>query len=318
MTAPSRSRARSPARPLPADDRSTGAVYYDVLGLTMAAYSTRAARGLALFALLAAGATIAWAVRRRSLSLRHTVGAFGWTLLAVLASLLAAMGGAALVSLGLGRPHGWFSAPGLVPLAFGAPAAAGAIGVHALWRRRALRSHSAQAQIRAALAGGVLFWSLLLALTAANNVGAGYLALFWVGGGTLALLAWLRAPRLQLAIALGCLTPAILLTLQLAVGFLSYFIPITGMLGAGPIDVVIAALVAAVVATIATLALPLLHASGGFGRAAMALAAPGRRGSDGDRRALPLHRDPPQARQRLPRRRRRPGCDSNQGRPVHP
>ena len=261
--------------PLPTDDRSTGAVYYDVLGLTMAAYSTRAARGLALFALIAAGATIAWAVRRRSLFLRHTVAAFGWTLLAALASLLAAMGGAALVSLGLGRPHGWFSAPGLVPLAFGAPAAAGAIGVHALWRRRALRSHSPQAQVRAALAGGVLFWSLLLALTAANNVGAGYLALFWVGGGTLALLVWLHAPRLHLAIALACLTPAILLTLQIAVGFLSYFIPITGMLAVGPIDVMMAALVAAVVAAVATLALPLLHASGGFGRAAMALAAVG-------------------------------------------
>jgi hypothetical protein len=126
------------------------------------------------------------------------------------------------------------------------------------------------------VAGALLFWSLLLALATAKDVGAGYLALFWVGGGTLALLAWLRAPRKwQLALALACLIPALVLTLEIAVGFLSYFVPITGMLGQGLIDVVLAALVAAVVAALATLTLPLLHAAGGFGRVAAGLALVG-------------------------------------------
>jgi hypothetical protein len=261
--------------PLPPDDRSSGAVYYDLLGVTMAAYSTGTARALAVLGLLFAAAAIAGAARRGRVSFRAAAGALGWTVLATFAGLLSATAGAALVALGLGRPAGWFSAPGLVAVAFGAPAAAGILGVHGLWRRRALRRSEPQAQVRAALVGALLLWCLLLALAAVTGIGAGYLALWWTVGGALALLLSVRAPRLPVAVSLACLAPAIVLTAELAVLFLSYFIPITGMLGLGAIDPMIAALVALPLALMATLALPLLHATRGFGRAALGLGAVG-------------------------------------------
>jgi hypothetical protein len=103
----------------------------------MAAYSMATGRWLALVALVFAAGVITWAARRRLLSLRSALAALGCTTLGVSAGLLAAVAAGALVSLGLGRPLGWFSSPGLVVPAFGVPAAAGTIAIHALWRRRA-------------------------------------------------------------------------------------------------------------------------------------------------------------------------------------
>ena len=166
--------------PIPGDDRSRHAVYFGVLGVAMAAYSTSTARGLALVALLLAAGAIAFGIRRRLLPWRSTIAATGWVLLACLAGLLAALASAALVALVLARSGGWFSAPWLAVLAFGAPAAAGTVAVHAAWNRRALRRLEPAVQVRVALAGGLVFWSALLALAAVKAIGAGYIALMWV------------------------------------------------------------------------------------------------------------------------------------------
>jgi hypothetical protein len=252
------------ASPLPSSDRSKErAVYCDVLGLTMAAYSTSTARALAVAALLLALVAIGWAVRRGLFSWRGVLGGLGWTLLATIGGLVAAMAGAALVSLGLGR-SGWFSEPALAVLAYAPLAAAAAVGVHTASRRSG----------PAALAGALLFWSILLAVATAKGIGAGYLALFWVAGGALALVVTTRAPRMQLAATLAC-APALLLTVELAVFFLSYFMPIAGLLGLGTIDVMVAALVGLPVVMIATVALPALQGTGGFARVALGLAAVG-------------------------------------------
>jgi hypothetical protein len=261
--------------PLPGDDRREGAVFYDILGLTMAAYSTSTARGMALLALGFALAVVVWAGRRGLVSFRTAVAAFGWTLLAVIGGLAAAVAAAAVVSFGLGRPSGWFSSPALAVLAFGATAGAGITAIHALWRRRGARSLEAEGQVRAALVGGLIFWSALLALSAAKSIGAGYVALYWVLGGALALLLSVLMPRAPLAVTLACLVPATVVTLEVSVGFLSYFIPITGMLALAVADVMIAALVGATVALIAPLALAAIHRTGGFARAALVLSGAG-------------------------------------------
>ena len=265
--------------PIPADDRSRNPVYFSVLGVAMAAYSSTTASALALVALALAAGAIALAIRRRLLPWRSAIAAAGWVLLACVAGLLAAVGSAALVALVLGRPAGWFSAPWLAVLAFGAPAAAGTVAVHMLWRRRGLRRLEPAVQVRVALAGGLLFWSALLALATIKSIGAGYIALVWVAGGSLALLVPMltpRAPRaLTLAFTLAGMVPGMVVTLELAVLFLAYFIPITGLMGMGAVDLIIAALIA--VALVAAVALPLATVQGsvGSGRVALGLCALG-------------------------------------------
>jgi len=114
-------------------------VFYDVLGVAMAAYRARTGRALAVAALALAAIALGLAGRRGAISLRATLGALLWTLLAVVAGLGAALAAGLVLGRVVGRPHGWFSAPALVLPAFAAPALAATFGVRALWRRRALR-----------------------------------------------------------------------------------------------------------------------------------------------------------------------------------
>ena len=120
------------------DADARGAVFYDLLGMTMIAYSAKTARALAIGALILAAIALTLAGRRAAISLRSTLAALAWTLLAVVAGIGAALAASLLLGRVLGRPHGWFSAPALVLPAFAAPALAATFGVHALWRRRAL------------------------------------------------------------------------------------------------------------------------------------------------------------------------------------
>src|SRR6185503_19424913 len=132
-------------------------VFYDLLGMTMVAYSTATARLLAIAALALAALALGLAIRSKAISARATLGALGWTSVAFIAGVLGAVVAGLLLSLGLRRPHGRFSAPALVLPAFAAPALAATFGVQALWRRRTLQKGSApgdDSQAFVAWAGG--------------------------------------------------------------------------------------------------------------------------------------------------------------------
>jgi len=268
------------AEPLPPERAASGGagtvVFYDLLGMTMVAYSAVTARGLALAALVLAAVALGLAIRRQAISARATLGALAWTTVAFIAGVLGAVAAGLLLSLGLGRPHGWFSAPALVLPAFAAPALAATFGVQGLWRRRALRKTGAQGDTQAlvASAGALVFWSLWLALTAVRGVGAGYLALHWVWPAALAMIAAVLFPRWRAVLALASLIPGAVVTIELGVLFLTYFLPITGIIPAPrPFDAPVAALVGIVVAAVAPLACASVHHIGGFWRASLACVA---------------------------------------------
>jgi len=284
-------RALANAPAAPKADR-TGVIYYDFLGLGMAAYGAATSRLLSVAALLLAGLALVVMRRRRLISLRGAAVALGWIAAAVIAGVLAAV--AAGVLLGMARPHGWFSAPVLVLPAFGAPALAAMLGIHALWRARSLRrAPDLDRHASHAWAGGLLFWSLWLALATVGQIGAGYLALWWVAGGSLGLVAPLIFPdsahvpataeappparavsRARAALAILGLAPGAVVTIELVVLFLKYFVPITGLLPSPvPLDFLIAALVGGGVAAVGALALAVPHRVGGFGRGALGAAA---------------------------------------------
>jgi len=173
----------------------------------------------------------------------------------------------------LGRPHGWFSAPALVIPAFAAPALAATFAVRAAWRRRALNRIDADRHLFSAWAGALLFWSICLALATARNLGAGYLALHWVWAGAAGMIAALSFPRARLALALAGVLPGAIVTIEVAVLFLNYFIPITGIIPAPqPFDVPIAVLVGGVAAAVAVLASVVVHHGGGLRGAALVCA----------------------------------------------
>jgi hypothetical protein len=202
---------------------------------------------------------------------RATLGALAWTSLAVVAGVSAALAASLMLGRVIGRPHGWFSSPALVLPAFAAPALAATFGVHALWRRRALPKTDVDRHAVAAWAGGLVFWSVWLALATVREVGAGYLVLHWVWAAAVGMIASLLFPRARAALALLSLVPGAVVTIELGVLFLNYFLPITGTIPAPqPFDPLVAALVGGVIAAVCVLACAGLHHAGGFGRAALA------------------------------------------------
>jgi len=267
-----RALANGPLADAHGDER---AVFYDVLGVAMATYRVRTARVLAIAALILAAVALAFARRRSMIGLRALLAALGWTTLALVAGVAAALLAGLLLGRVLGRPHGWFSAPALVLPAFVAPALAAMFGVHALWHRRAARRGiSADRHAFAAWAGALLFWSIWLVLATVRQIGAGYLALHWVWPIATGMIGALLFPRARTVLALASLVPGAVMLLELALLFVTYFIPITGiMLAPQPFDPMIAVLVGSVAALVGVGACAILQRSGGFGRASLACAA---------------------------------------------
>lgn len=269
--------------PLPRG-RGGRTVFYDWLGMTMIAYSSSTAHVLAGAALVLVAIALILARRRAGLSLRGAVGALGWTAVAAVAGVLAAVLAGLLLAIALRRPHGWFSAPALVLPAFAAPACAATFAVHALWRRRARRRRSGSSEDEAwtPWVGGLLFWSVALMFASVRGVGAGYLALHWVWAPAVAMIAGLTlsgvagASRLRAVLLFAGVLPGAVVTIELGVLFLTYFLPITGIIAAPqPFDPVVAALVGIVAAAVGVSACAVIHGirAGGFGRAALACVA---------------------------------------------
>lgn len=185
--------ARNPPR---LDRERERTVYYDLLGQTTLVYSMRTARFLSLGALALLLGLCVLLVRRGEVTLRRLTAGVGWILLSALAGLLLPLLAALLLAGVLQRPHGWYATPWLIVPCFVGAGLCGILLVHTLWRRRAL-SHGADGEQSALLAwaSGLLLWGVVSALCSAASLGLGYLALWWLVPGTLALFLGVRFPR---------------------------------------------------------------------------------------------------------------------------
>lgn len=265
--------------PLPGDVGGTPSVYYDLLGVTMFAYSAGTARLLAGLALLLALGALAFALVRTPLTAGRMLAGLGVTLLAGTAGLLLPLAAGLVVALAFGRPHGWFAAPWLGWATFSALALAGFLFVHGVWERRAGRKHPAGETALAALAGGTASWALALALFTWAGIGSAYVPLWWTLAGAAGLVLWTVLPgRRRMALAAAWVVPA-LLTVQVQLVLLKLFAPVAGRFPAGiPFDPVIALVVAVPAVWLAVLGAPVLHRAGRLGRASGVLAGVGAAG----------------------------------------
>jgi len=262
--------------PLPGDVGGAPAIYYDFLGRTMFAYTAGTATLLALVAILLAIGGLVLAVRRTPLRTGRIFGGLGITVLAGVAAIVLPIVGALLLSLGLGRAHGWFASPWLAWTAFGSLALAGFFFVHSWWARRNGGEAGADDTALAALAGSTLVWVLMLALFTALGLGSAYLPLWWTLAGAAGLAIWSLAPRHRwVALAVAWVLPAVL-TMQVHVLLLKLFIPVAGRFPAPfPFDPVIALLVALPTVWLASAGVAALHRVGGVRTVALAFGVVG-------------------------------------------
>lgn len=254
------------SRPLTARDDGR-AVYYDVLGIFMVHYGDRTAAALAMLAAALAVAALATAGVRGLATARE----MAWALLALTASAL--VGVAAAVALGAGaawlasRPMSWYAHPWWGVAAFSVAALGGTLSVQwAVGRRAAAERGRVAAASHSAL---LVFWTIVLALLSLARIGSAYIALWWVAGLALALIASAldRGHRWRLWFALGAL-PAGLLTLQLLVLLAMLFVPVFGRLPlAIPPDLVLGAILAIPAGALALALVPGARVAGNEGRA---------------------------------------------------
>jgi hypothetical protein len=244
---------------------ATPGIYYDVLGLTMFSYSHETAMllaGLAVSLLVGAG-VLAW--RRGALEGRGLPGSVGLALATLLGAVLAATVGGLVLGNVLERPHGWFAAPWLAGLTFGALALSGACAVQWGWGRLGRRKPVSPGT---RWTGALIVWALLLVMMTGLELGTAYLALGWLLPGTLGLALACWRLRAWPAWLLTAWLPGALLTTQVAMLVLELFIPLSGrLLTSFPLDPIIAALVALPVACAAMTGLVPIQAAGVTGRA---------------------------------------------------
>lgn len=185
-------------------------VYYDVLGLTTLVYSQGTARLLTLLSLLLLLGSIVQIVRKGHMTTRDLLSGLGVTVTALFAGLLAALLAAGVVSVGLGRAHGFYATPWLIVPAYVGAGLCGILAVHALWRRRQERSGEPDRDrvLLVTWAAGLVLWAVVLSLCTLGSLGLGYLPLWWVlpGAPLLALAGGrprARLPLWLLAVAIG-------------------------------------------------------------------------------------------------------------------
>jgi len=265
------------AGPLPGDVGGPPSVYYDVLGRHMVVYDASWAPAVAGVALLLALVAAGVARRAFSLSVTELLLAAATALIAIVLAFGAALGGAALASVVLARPHGWYAHPGRGYVAHGALALAAMLAAHALLHRRFARRGRAEAALPAAWAGALLVLTLLLAALTAVGVGSAYVLSWWGVGGAAGLLVLSLSGGRQVALAAAVgLLPPLVVTLQTVESMLALFVPIAGRFPVTfPFDLVIAALVALGATLAASLPLALAHHAGRLGLAAAVAGAVG-------------------------------------------
>ena len=256
---------------LPAGADDEPAVYYDVLGLTMFAYTRATAWRLAALALALGAFAVALVLRRTRVTWRELLAGLAVSLAAVAVGLGLALGAALALGVGLRRPHGWFSAPYLAAVAYGACAVAGSLAVHACWARR---GGDPETRRWAAWAGGLALWMALLLAMMLGGLGVAYVGLWWVGFGAAALILALARPSLGPTAELLAVVPGALVSIQVASLLLGFAVPLAGrLLLPIPFDPIVAALVALPTLGGVALAASALHRAGGMGRTSALCAA---------------------------------------------
>ncbi|HYI00486.1 M28 family peptidase [Hyalangium sp.] len=231
--------------------------YYDVSGLHLFTHSPRAVGGLMVLALLATAGAIVLVLRREHLRVRLILEGLLSSGLGLLASLLTAALGAAMLSL-VGRTFGWFPRPWLAAVGFGGLALAGFLAMQHLWVGRALRRSAGRRELMLGTWAGALgVWGLLGILLVVTRAGAVYLPLWWLATGALGLVVATLVPRYTWVGWLIAFVPGALITVRLGTMLVIVFVPLAGRLSAGvPMDLVIALLVALPVALCALVAVP--------------------------------------------------------------
>jgi hypothetical protein len=284
------------ARDLPGDIGGPPGVYYSVLGRGMLVYGAGTARLLAGAALLLFVGALAFALRRRAVTLSGVAAGFAAALLAWVAGLACALLAARAVGSLLDRPHGWFAHPWLAVLAFGGVALAGAAGARALVARlQARRARPADERRLGGWAGALAFWCVALLWLTAAGLGSAYLALWWVLPAAAALVLAAAAPRRGVAWLPLALVPGALMTAEAGVLLVGFFIPLAGrMSSSSPLDPLIAVLVAAPLLAVATLALAPVERVRTLGVAAGLLGVLGLAGGVGLVLASPYSAERPQ------------------------
>jgi len=255
----------------PLSPSTEGAVYYDLLGHTMLAYSISVARVLGVFVLLCFAFVIARARYFYWVTIKGVLAACAWNCLSVAAGLLGALLPAVVLKLVCHRSIGWFANPILVIPCCALPAAAAMLFVHHRWRARALRKMvgDENRMVLTTWMGGILFWACWLLLATIGGVGTGYVALYWVAGGTAGVLLAGAYPRLRLLGMLLALVPGAAVTVEIATFVVVNIIPMVGLMPpAAPADLFIPILVGLATCLVSVVAFTLPYREGGLGRAA--------------------------------------------------
>ncbi|HEU6451633.1 MAG TPA: M28 family metallopeptidase [Gemmatimonadaceae bacterium] len=260
--------------PIAARDGGSRAVYYDVIGLFMLHYGERTARVIAALATVLAIVALVLAFARGVMSVRATALELLALVAAAVVAMLAAIALSAMAAYVLGRPMSWYAHPWWGVSAFAMAALGGALAVQ--WAARGRRDADVQSRAHAAHGALVIFWTIVLAILSVERIGSAYIALWWVVGLALALLAAAldRGRRWRLWFVIGAL-PAGMLTLQLLVLLAMLFVPVFGRLPL-PIapDLVLAAMIAVPAVAVALALLPGARVAARHGLAAVvALAA---------------------------------------------
>jgi MFS family permease len=265
-----RALASGPLAPSASAER---AVYYDVLGMFMPRYGERTAMLLAIAALALAIVALTVAVTRGFASAVAIVLALLTLVASAVAAIIAAFGLGAAAAYLAGRPMSWYAHPWWGVSAIAIATLAGALAVQ--WAVRGRRAADPEWRAHAAHAALVVFWAIALALLSIARLGSAYIALWWVTGLALALVASAlgRGRRWRLWLLLGAL-PAGTLTLQLLMLLAMLFVPVFGRL---PLeiapDLVLAVMLAIPATSLALVLLPGSRLAGRQGRAAIVTGA---------------------------------------------
>jgi hypothetical protein len=247
---------RELANALPEPGATIGS-YYDVSGLHLFTHSPRSVGVLMVLALLAAAGALGLVLRRELRSARMILGGLLASVSGLLASLVAASLGAALLVL-MGRTFGWFARPWLAVMGFGGLALAAFLAVQHLWAGRALRRGAGRREVMLGTwAGALCVWGLIGIGMVATGAGAAYLPLWWLAAGTIGLSMATLAPRYTWAGWLIAFFPGALIMVRIGAMLLVTFVPLAGrMVAPVPMDLVIALLVALPVAGCALVGVP--------------------------------------------------------------
>jgi hypothetical protein len=257
---------RALAGALPEPGKRIGS-FYDVSGQHLFTHSPQTVAVLMVLSLLATTGALVLVKRRELQGIRVLLGGLLASVAGLVASLITAALGAALLAW-MGRTFGWFARPWLAVVGFGGLALAGFLAVQHLWASRALRRGASVRELMlASWAGALCIWGLVGIVTVAMGAGAAYLPLWWLVTGALGLAVATLVPRYTWAGWLIAFVPGALLTARLGFMFLVVFIPLAGRMGAAvPMDLVIALLVAVPVTGCALVGVPRALEAGAPGR----------------------------------------------------